>query len=155
MSRNRALNILVNTVVRGGNMLLNVGPDKDGVIPEAHVARLKEIGDWLDKYGESIYGTRPGPFQPVDGRYGATYRGKTIYLHVLNWAPKAVAAPAEPDMLVLPALNQKIKNVRLLTGDGVPTFTQSDAEVALKLPVEKRDALDTILALECDTNVEP
>jgi len=151
MSRDRALNMLVNAVVRGGNMLLNVGPDKDGVIPEAHVARLKEIGDWLAKYGESIYDTRPGPFQPVDGRYGATYRGKTIYVHVLSWR----SAAEHSEKLVLPALRQKIRRVRLLTSDGVAKFTQSETEIAIQLPAEKHDALDTILALECETNVAP
>jgi alpha-L-fucosidase len=150
MSRDRALTMLVNTVVRGGNMLLNVGPDKDGVIPEAHVARLKEIGDWLGQYGESIYGTRPGPFQPVNGRYGTTYRGKTIYVHVLSWA-SAAAKPS--DALVLPALKQKITGTRVLTG-GTATLTQTEAGVTIKLPVDKRDTLDTIIALECETNVE-
>ena len=151
MSRDRALNMLVNVVVRGGNMLLNVGPDKDGVIPEAHVARLKEIGDWLTQYGESVYDTRPGPFQPVDGRYGATYRGKTIYVHVLGWGPAA----AQSDTLVLPALKQKVRNVRVITSDGAVRFTQGEGEVTLQLPTEKHDALDTILALECETPVEP
>jgi alpha-L-fucosidase len=165
MSRDRALNMLINTVVRGGNMLLNVGPDKDGVIPDGHVARLKEIGDWLGKHGESIYGTRPGPFQPVDGQYGATCRGKTIFVHILSWAPRAAsgqqrASPAtatvpQLDTLVLPALKQKITDVRVLTGDGVATFTQSEAEVTLRLPAEKHDALDTIVALDCEANVQP
>jgi alpha-L-fucosidase len=149
MSRDRALNMLLNTVVRGGNMLLNVGPDRDGVIPGTHVARLKEIGDWLAQYGQSIYATRPGPFQPLDGRYGATYRGKTIYVHILGW-------PAgQPDTLVLPALTQKITTVRVLTGDGVATFTQSEADVTLRLAAEKHDGLDTIVALECETDVAP
>jgi len=168
MSRNRAVNMLVNTVVRGGNMLLNVGPDKDGVVPEAHVARLKEIGDWLAKYGESIYNTRPGPFQPVDRQYGATFRGKTVYVHILSWAPvpaprrrgaPAAAPPAvvsQPDTLVLPGvLKQKVVRARVLTGDGAVTCAQNDAGVTLKLPVEKHDSLDTIIALECETNVEP
>ena len=156
MSRDRALNMLINAVVRGGNMLLNVGPDKDGVIPEAHVARLKEIGDWLGKYGESIYGTRPGPFQPVDRQYGSTYRGKTIYVHVLRWTPATAATTAEqPDTLVLPALKQKITGARVLTSDGRATFAQSDKEVRLQLPAEKHDVLDTILALECAADVEP
>jgi alpha-L-fucosidase len=175
MTRDQVVTMLVNTVVRGGNMLLNVGPDKDGVVPEAHIARLKEVGDWLTRYGDSIYGTRPGPFPPVDRQYGATCRGKTVYVHILSWAPvpaparRGRGAPAEtpaptptptvatahPDTLVLPALKQKIAGVRLLTGDGTVTFTQSDSNVSLKLPVEKHDALDTIIALECETNVEP
>ena len=142
---------LNDAVVRGGNMLLNVGPDKDGVIPEAHVARLKEIGDWLGKYGESIYGTRPGPFQPVDGRYGATYRGKTIYMHILSWR----RAAEQTDTLVLPALKQKIKGVRLLTSKSPAAFTQSESGITLQVPPEEHDALDTILALDCETKVEP
>jgi alpha-L-fucosidase len=146
MSCDQVVTMLVNTVVRGGNVLLNVGPDKDGVIPDAHVARLKEIGDWLAKYGESIYSTRPGPFQPVDRQYGATYRGKTIYVHIWKW-------PA--DTLVLPALKEKIASARALTRDGPVAFTQSDSNVTLSFPVEKHDALDTIIALECATNIEP
>ena len=45
--------------------------------------------------------------------------------------------------------------MRVLTGDGMATFTQSEAEVTLRLPVEKHDALDTIVALECESNVQP
>jgi alpha-L-fucosidase len=159
MSRNRALTMLINAVVRDGNVLLNVGPDKDGVIPPTRVARLKEIGNWLGKYGESIYGTRPGPFEPVDRQYGATFRGKTIYMHVLSWAVPsgrgAAPAKAPSDTLVLPPLKQKITSARLLTADGAATFTQGDSQITLTLPIEKHDDLDTIIALDCDQDVKP
>jgi alpha-L-fucosidase len=151
MSRDRALNMLVNTVVRGGNILLNVGPDKDGVIPEAHVTRLKEIGDWLARYGESIYATRPGPFQPVDGQYGSTHRGRMIYVHILSW--KSAQEAGHPDTLILPPLKQKIAKVRVLTADGVAAFTQAETGVTLNLTVDKHDAVDTIVAMECETDV--
>ena len=165
MTRDRALTMLINTVVRGGNMLLNVGPDQEGVIPAAHVARLQEIGDWLARYGESIYATRPGPFPPVDGQYGATYRGKTVFLHVMKWSPSlppdqrehsttnTVANPT--DTLVLPALKQKIEGLRVLTGSGKARFTQSESQVAITLAVEQHDPLDTIIALDCDHSIEP
>ena len=55
--------MLVNAVGGDGNLLLNVGPMPDGRIEPRQVERLKEIGQWLAKYGESIYGTRGGPFQ--------------------------------------------------------------------------------------------
>jgi len=151
--------------VRGGNLLLNVGPDKDGVIPPSHVARLKEIGDWLAKYGDSIYATRPGPLEPADGQYGTTYRDKTVYVHVLDWSPRRASGRREPlaaqsradqpDTLILPALTQKILAARVLTGNGKAAFTQSDNQVTITLPVDQHDALDTILALDCDSNVEP
>ena len=137
---------------------------RDGVIPETHVTRLKEIGDWLAKYGESIYGTRPGPFPPVDGQYGATYRETTVYLHILNW-PQSLAGrrgtlpsagPAsQPDTIRPPALKQKISAVRVLTTSAKATFTQSDSQVVITLPIEQRDPLDTIIAFNCNTKIEP
>ena len=84
MSLKDIIVMLVNTVDRGGNMLLNVGPDAQGVIPETHIARLKEVGDWLQKYGESIYGTRPGPFEPKDDMYGSVQKDNLIYIHLLT-----------------------------------------------------------------------
>ena len=50
-----------------GNLLFNVGPMPDGRIEPRQVERLKEMGAWLSKYGESIYGTRGGPFKPGRG----------------------------------------------------------------------------------------
>ena len=52
------IHLLVNTAGRDGNLLLNIGPKADGEIEPLQVARLKEIGDWLGKYGQSIYATR-------------------------------------------------------------------------------------------------
>jgi alpha-L-fucosidase len=51
--------ILVDIVSRGGNLLLDIGPDADGTIPVIMEQRLAEIGAWLDVNGEAIYGTRP------------------------------------------------------------------------------------------------
>lgn len=51
--------ILVDTVSRGGNLLLDIGPKSDGTIPVIMEQRLKEIGDWLKINGEAIYGTKP------------------------------------------------------------------------------------------------
>ncbi len=48
---------LINIVSKGGNYLLNIAPDGEGSIPEINYRRLKDIGNWMKKYGESIYGT--------------------------------------------------------------------------------------------------
>lgn len=83
MTADQIEKMLVDCVVRGGNMLLNVGPDRHGVIPPTHAGRLKEVGDWLETVGQSIYSTRPGPWDPVDNQVGFTQRGNAIYAHVL------------------------------------------------------------------------
>jgi len=51
--------MLVKTVCRGGNFLLNVGPLADGTIPLEQKKRLLEVGEWMNKYGDSIYKTQP------------------------------------------------------------------------------------------------
>jgi alpha-L-fucosidase len=69
-------------VVRNINLLLNVAPDREGVIPENQQKVLLKTGDWLSKVGNGIYGTRGGPWQPLFGEYGFTFKGNTIYCHI-------------------------------------------------------------------------
>lgn len=76
---------LVDIVSKGGNYLLNIGPDAEGNIPEPSVQRLQEIGKWMDANSESIYGTRPGPIQGVDW-CRTTIKDDTIYLHIFDWS---------------------------------------------------------------------
>jgi len=120
-------------------MLLNVGPRPDGLIDPEQANRLKEIGDWLAKYGESIYGTRGGPYKPT--RHVATTRkGNTLYVHITAW-------PEET--LVLPALPAKIVKSTVLTG-GKADIQQTDGRLIIAVPKPDRHAIDTIIALELD-----
>ncbi len=64
-SLKECLQTLVLSVSGDGNLLFNVGPMPDGRIEPRQVARLKEMGAWLKKNGESIYGTRGGPWKPT------------------------------------------------------------------------------------------
>ena len=75
---------LVDIVSKGGNYLLNIGPDAEGAIPEPSVERLQAMGAWLDVHGESIYGTMPGPIQG-DESWRTTQKGDNIYLQVFEW----------------------------------------------------------------------
>ncbi|MDX6765311.1 MAG: alpha-L-fucosidase [Candidatus Methylacidiphilales bacterium] len=73
---------LSDCVVRNMNLLLNVAPDREGVIPMNQQEVLLQTGDWLQKVGSAIYNTRGGPWQPLHGEYGFTYSGKNIYCHI-------------------------------------------------------------------------
>jgi alpha-L-fucosidase len=98
---------LVEVASRGGNYLLNVGPTSQGVIPQASVDRLHEVGRWMKVNGEAIYGTQGSPF-PYEPSWGtATTKPGKIYLHVFDW-PKGE--------LVLYGLRNKITKAYLLAG---------------------------------------
>jgi len=137
------IQLLAKVAGRDGNLLMNVGPDRNGRVDASQVERLHEIGAWLNKYGESIYATRGGPFLPGD--WGAsTHRGKTIYVHILKW-------PGE--QLLLPAIPVKILGAKAITG-GDASFSQTSNQVVISLPASARDDLDSIVALDLDSTAD-
>jgi len=78
---------LANCVVRNMTFLLNVTPDRHGVIPPLEQERLRELGAWMAKMGKAVYGTRGGPWEPVDRQYGYCYKGATVFVHLLKDYP--------------------------------------------------------------------
>ncbi len=91
-STEECLFTLLKTVGGGGNLLLNVGPMPDGRIEPRQAERLKEMGNWLKKYGESVYGTAGGPYKPTDW-LASTRKGSSIYIHLLNYKESRVELP--------------------------------------------------------------
>ena len=133
------LGMLIRCAGGDGNMLLNVGPMPTGEIAPEQAKLLKEMGGWLAKFGESIYGTRGGPFKPGD--YGvSTRKGNTIYLHVLEWTD---------DTLKLPAIATKVVRSRVLSG-GKAEVRQTTTGLEISVPESDRQPIDTVLALELD-----
>jgi alpha-L-fucosidase len=75
---------LIDIVSKGGNFLLNVGPDPQGLFPPESVERLADMGKWTKVNGASIYGAKASPFgRPEWGRY--TSKRGVIYAHVFDW----------------------------------------------------------------------
>ena len=133
------LQMLVRCAGGDGNLLLNVGPMPDGRIEPRQVERLREMGQWLQRHGSSLYGTRGGPFKP--GQWGAsTRRGKTVYLHVFRW---------NGDTLALPPLALRVVSAKALTGGGVQVH-QEAGSLTLHLAPERQDRIDTVIALRLD-----
>jgi alpha-L-fucosidase len=131
--------MLASCATGDGNLLLNIGPPPTGEIPPEQAAVLKSIGAWLATYGESIYAPRGGPFH--NGEWGgATYKDKTIYLHVFRW---------KDDTLELPPLKAKILKATALTGGDVTANQTSDALRILLAPTQQ-DKTDTVIKLELD-----
>src|SRR5258705_12469284 len=109
----------------------------DGRMELRQVERLKEMGDWLRIYGESIYGTTGGPFAPAES-YGATRKGLKIYVHVLE---------RKDDTLNLPALpGVTIKKAYFLKGKPV-AWQQDEFVISLQLPSSLPDVNSNVILL--------
>ena len=129
---------LVKAAGYNSNFLLNVGPMPDGRIQPEFVATLKEMGKWMEKNGETIYGTRGGPVPPRS--WGVTtYRDNKVYIHVLN---------AEDNNLLIPDFGKKVKSITAFSSQAKLKFRQDAYGIAVTIPNEIRDETDTILVIE-------
>lgn len=139
----RSLKESVHTLLRcvggNGNLLFNIGPDSTGIFPTDFAARAHEMGDWIAKNQTAIYNTRGGVFTPAPD-YVSSYRGKEVFVHLLN---------ADKTTIALPAIPAKILSAKLL--DGTPVrFTQNNKNISLAYPAGKTDPIATIAVLTLD-----
>lgn len=137
------IRMLVSTVTGDGNLLLNVGPMPTGAFQHQEIANLKGMGQWLRTFGESIYGTRGGPYR--NGEWGGScYRERTLYLHVFRWSGNT---------LRLPPLKARVLRAGVLAGEPVEV-EQSNAGLTLSLAAERRAETDTVVKLEFDAPLD-
>lgn len=104
------IRLLVRASGKGANLLMNVGPQPNGEIPAVALERLKGMGEWLSKYGETVYGTTRGDVMTAD--WGTTTRkGNTLYVHILT--------DNMPQFVTLPLKDKVVSAVNLNTGTKV------------------------------------
>ncbi len=142
---------LIDIASKGGNYLLNVGPDATGLIPQPSVERLKEVGKWMKANGEAIYGTQANPFSETTwGRVTQKQVGKTtkLYLYIFDW-------PAD-GKIALYGLQNKVKKAYVLANPTKKIGVEQNA-AQLTIPVSGLPKSDfvTVVVLEIDgkTNV--
>jgi len=140
-SLKECIHVLVRTVGNNGNLLFNVGPQPDGAIEGRQIERLKEVGAWLAKNSESVYGTRGGPWKPSSLML-STRKDSKIYLHFLN----KVEGP-----ISIPALPVAIKSARVLNGPDIKTTT-ADGLLSIEIPPDSWEDIDTIVELTVEGN---
>ncbi len=150
-SAENLIHIFVDIVSKNGCLLLNVGPNADGSIPDRAEKLLLELGDWLQVNGEAIYGTRPwtiygeGPTRSAGGGFSEnkdpaftaadirfTTQGDTLYAIALGW-------PADGKLVIksLASSAGKVAGVSLLGSDAVLKWTQTDVGLEVSLPGQK------------------
>lgn len=128
--------LLCDIVSKGGNLLLNVGPDAKGRVPEPAAATLRGVGAWMQVHGEAIHGTTASPFQRLPwGR--ATQKPGVLYLHVFDWPPDG--------RLVVP-VRATVRSARLLGRDGAIALLPHDAALeGPSLRVERVGVIGDVL----------
>ncbi len=142
-STKEVIHILARVVGGDGNLLLNVGPMPDGRIEPRQVEVLRQVGAWLQENGESIYGTRGGPFKPTSA-LTSTRKGNVIYVHMLKPGREAIT---------LPPLPKKIVKSELLTGAAVPVV-QTDSGITLTVPPPDSQNADTVVKWTLDGSAQ-
>ena len=95
------IRLLVQTAGRNANLLLNIGPEATGALPATAIDRLEKIGKWMKTYGKTVKdGVREGIIPPQEWGV-STQKGKTVYLHILDWKSRMLSLP----------LTEKVKSV--------------------------------------------
>lgn len=104
-SPREVLELLTQVVSKGGNLLLNVGPDGEGRVPGAALASLEGVGAWLSQHGEAVYGTCPSPFADDLPQGPMTTRGTRAFLFLQD---DPDSGPAELGGLPAPLAAERV-----------------------------------------------
>jgi alpha-L-fucosidase len=129
--------LLVDVVSKGGNLLLNIGPDATGQVPAPAQQALRGVGTWLRTHGEAIYGTTASPFAKLPwGR--ATQQGEVLYLLVFDWPTDG--------RLRLP-MRASIAAASLLGSTASVGVTSTAAGLELALPAAAVDPACSVIKL--------
>lgn len=116
------IHYLVNAAGKDANLLMNIGPQPNGELPAVAVERLKEIGRWMNTYGETIYGTRAGVVSPRD--WGVTtQKGNRLFVHILNL----------PDAGLYLPITEKVKRAVVFKDKTPVKFRQDKQGIVLDL----------------------
>ncbi len=139
---------LVAINAKGGNFLLNVGPQADGALPEASVRVFKTVGEWVRKNAEAIYGSTHSPFPELTWGQ-CTAKPGALYLHVFSWP--------EDGSLRVPGLHADVRKVTLLDSGKRLKYTWQGNDLLVRLPEKMPDPMATVIKLQYrgDLSVDP
>jgi alpha-L-fucosidase len=140
---------LVKIAARGGNYLLNVGPEPDGTFPDESIDRLKEIGRWMDINGEAIYNTQASPFGELP--WGECTSKKeaentVLYFSVFDWPTDG--------KLKIPALKNKVVSAKFLANGEKVKTSATHTGLEIFVPQRMPDSIATVIQVEVKGEVK-
>jgi alpha-L-fucosidase len=140
---------LCDIASKGGNYLLNVGPDPLGQFPQGSIDDLKAIGVWMKTNSEAIYATTASPLQALSwGRCTKKVQGDNtiLYLSVFNWPTDG--------KLTVPGLKNKVISAKLLANGKALTSVASTDGVVINVPAQAPDAIASVIKVEVKGKVD-
>lgn len=140
-STKECIHTFAQTIGGDGNLLFNVGPMLDGRIEQRQVDRLSEMGEWISKNQEAVYGTRGGPYLPTE-KMVSTHKENKIYLYLLENPGRKLKLPLAEGIKFRQAYF--LQNQRSLITD------RQKGEITLTLPESLPDDVATVVVLELD-----
>jgi alpha-L-fucosidase len=145
-SGEQLIRTLVDVASKGGNLLLNVGPTAEGLIPQPSIDRLAGIGRWLKTNGEAIYGTSASPFPALSWGRATAKRmpdeATRLYLHVFEW-------PTNGRLVVDGLLSEATSAFLLADPARRPLATARDGDIlAVTVPAAAPDPVDTVVVVD-------
>jgi alpha-L-fucosidase len=151
---------LIDIASKGGNYLLNIGPEASGIVPPQEVERLHAIGKWLNVNGDAIYGTEPTLFGAEAGSFSSTQldkNGKPKFIPAWQWRSTTTASKVYIELFQWPAgvfhldtMPRKVSAAYLLadTSRKPLVYRQTVTGVDVQLPAKALDPVATVLVLE-------
>lgn len=132
---------------KGGNFLLNVGPQPDGRFTPQEIEALRGVGEWMKRNGEAIYGTFRSPWGAPPDWGRITRKGDTLYLIVFDW-------PENQGEIALPLPAKQIKSARLLVSGAAVEFGPKQEGAALRLAGPAPDPGASTIVLEIEGEID-
>lgn len=141
--------MLADCVIRNMVLMLNVGPDRHGRITQAEADLLRALGKWIEPLSEAIYGTRGGPWNPEDNRFGFSYKGNRIYVWMLN-------GQGPQEAFRLPSLNKEYRVLsarELRSGRKLDCRKRRDGSYDIR-GIEDKDSVATVIEVTLNRDIE-
>ena len=129
--------LIVKAAAKGSNLLLNIGPQPDGCLPATSLDRLAGIGEWMAKYGVSVYGTNATNI-PAQSWGVTTRNDNTIYMHLIE--------PLEGCPVVEMPIEGKVKSVGALSDGASLKYKVKNGKISVTLPQAPTE-MDYVIAV--------
>lgn len=137
-SEKELIRYLISAAGYGSNLLLNVGPMPNGAIQPEHMHSLDKMGQWLDAYGQTIYGTRQGPVPP-SASIVSTQKGDLVYLHILD---------DQKNTFIIPEFKGKIKEMYFLDSGKKVRYKVDQFGLTFAVEDQEKSKIDTIVVMK-------